>query len=88
MSTVSTASVPLGEEMLSKLRKTILHKYPVTAEIFRANYQKLFQESIKPEEFGCQDMGLFAFKIKLEHGIWETSFKEGVGVLIKPTRVS
>ena len=88
MSFVSTASVPVEEEMMSKLRRTILHQYPVTAEDFGTNYQKLFQEIIKPEEFGCQDMGLFAYKLKLEYGIWETSFKKGVGVIIKPSRVS
>ena len=88
MSIESTASVPIGEEMLSKLRKTILHKYPVTAEEFGANYQNLFKEIIKPQEFSCQDMGLFAYKIQLEHGILETSFKDGVGVIIKPSKVS
>ena len=87
MSMVSTASAPIGEDMLSRLRKTIMHKFPVTTEDFHTNYQTLFQDIIKPEEFGCQDMGLFVYKIELDHGIWQTKFKNDQ-LVIKPTRVS
>ena len=80
-------SVLIEKGLLRKLRKTILYQYPVSAEDFQINYHKLFNQSLKPEDFGCADMGLFAYKIKLEHKIWETSFKNNQ-VVIKPSRVS
>ena len=87
MSLVSTASAPIGEELLTKLRKTIMYKFPVTTEDLHTNYQEIFNDIITPKEFGCQDLDLFVYKVQVVHGIWNTKSKNGQ-LVIKPTRVS
>ena len=91
MSAVSTASSPLsspvGEDLLAKLRETIFHDHPVTSESLAENFQKLFKEVLKPQTFGCQSLDMLFYKIELEHGIWQTKFKNR-RLIINPSKVS
>ena len=80
-------SPPVGEDLLSKLRKTILYEYPVTSKSLAENFRKLFHEVIKPQKFGCQSLDLFVYKVQLEHKIWETHFKN-FHLVIKPSKVN
>ena len=81
------AKSPVGDELLAKLRKTIIHEFPVTSESLAENYQKLFEEIINPQEFDCQSLDLFVYRVELEHGIWKTKFRDR-HLIINPTKVS
>ena len=87
MSTESIARSPIGEELLVKLRETILHQFPVNSESLAVNYEKLHQDVLKPQQFGCQTLDLFVYRVQLEHGIWETKFRNRQ-LIIKPSKVS
>ena len=79
------------EATLIKLRKAIMEEYPVTISKFLNNYVNMFQDTIKPEEFGCSTMDSFITKISIEKNIWKTSYiytENENKLVIKPTRVS
>ena len=81
------ARSPVGEELLAKLRKTIIHEFPVNSESLADNYQKLFEEIINPQEFDCQSLDLFVYRVELEHGIWKTKFRDRQ-LIINPTKAT
>ena len=77
----------LKEATLIRLSKAIMKEYPVTISEFLNNYNNMFQDTVKPEEFGCSTMDSFIAKVSIENNIWKTSFNENK-LLIQPSRVS
>jgi len=85
MSEEQEASKPVEKLMLLRLRQAIMKQYPVNISDFLNNYVNMFQETIKPEEFGCPSMDRFINKMSVDYKIWSTFYKENQ-ILIKPTR--
>ena len=80
-------SKPSREAMVSRLSEVIMKEYPVSVTGLLNNYQLLFSQTIKPEEFDCSDMDSFVIKMSTEHNLWKVFYK-GNNLWVKPSRVS
>ena len=69
-----------------KLRKVLLLQYPVSGEDLTRNYEKMFKESLKPEDHGCTSLESFLQKVQAEYKIWYIS-SVNRKLMLQPTRV-
>ena len=79
---------PVDEAMLSRLRVAVTMEYPVSIKGLLNNYQQIFQDTIKPEEFDCPEMDVFILKVSADYNVWKEFYDEKNNLMLKPTRVS
>lgn len=72
---------------MSRLSEVIMKEYPVSVTGLLNNYQLLFSQTIKPEEFDCSDMDSFVIKMSTEHNLWKVFYK-GNNLWVKPSRAT
>ena len=80
-------SEPLGDVMVARLREAIMKEYPVSVTGLLNNYNLLFHENIKPEEYDCSDMYNFITHVSSKYNIWKVLLEDNQ-LRIKPSRVS
>ena len=78
----------VDEAMLSRLRVAVTTEYPVSIKGLLNNYQQIFQDTIKPEEFDCPEMDVFILKVSADYNVWKEFYDEKNNLMLKPTRVS
>ena len=79
---------PVDEAMFSRLRVAVTMEYPVSIKGLLNNYQQIFQDTIKPEEFDCPEMDVFILKVSADYNVWKEFYDEKNNLMLKPTRVS
>ena len=73
--------------MVARLREAIMKEYPVSVTGLLQNYNLLFHEKIKPEEYDYTDMNNFITQVSTEYNIWKVLHEDNQ-LKIKPSRVS
>ena len=73
--------------MVARLREAIMKEYPVSVTGLLNNYNLLFHENIKPEEYDCSDMYNFITHVSSKYNIWKVLHEDNQ-LRIKPSRVS